>query len=608
MPKGTSPLPGQWRTLAYQREIMDCFNNPEILEVVFQKSTQVGASEMLNNIIGFCIDVDPSAILMVRPTSDNAKDYGRKTISPMINNCPPLKAKVREAKSREGGNTLKHKEYPGGYLKLAGANSGADLRSDGVPRVLLDEVDGYPLDVDGEGDPVQIVKRRMDSYAGCKLFMMSTPAKATGTSRIETAYLLSDMRRYYVPCPLCGFMQHLRWRDPDNGAYRLIFSKDGDGNLIPESVAYLCAGCSKPFTEHRKQGMIDSGKWVAERPERAAVGFHINAFYSPWKDTWTAMAKEWIEAQGDNELLRAFINLRLGETFREHGDEVSVKGLLARVEKYPCDLPAGVGVLTLSVDTQDNRIECVVKGWGAGEESWLIAHEIFWGDPGAGGAEIAETVWNQLEKYRQTEFTTPSGRRLKIAITVIDSGGHHAEAVYAFTRPRQNRTHRCFAVKGVEFHAKPVLVQESPIKRNTARLFTIATSPAKDRMFSRLRLLKPGPGFMHFPDWTTEEYCAQLTAESKISVVNKKTGKRKYEWVNSHGRNEALDCEIYAMGALAILQGSLGIGRDLAAAAAEAALPPPPGTPPYSAPPASGMMNPTPALPSRKPGGFVNNW
>src|SRR5215470_11185713 len=182
--------------------MMDAILDPNVHEIVIRKSTQIGYNDaVVNNVIGYMIDVDPKPMMLVEPTIDNAKDYGKKRVAPMIANCPALREKVHEATSRRAGNTLALKEFPGGFLKLTGANSGAGLRSDPVPVVLFDEVDGYPLDVDGEGDPIAIGTRRTDAYADYKIVKGSTPAKPKGISPIERDFLRSDMRRYKVPCP-----------------------------------------------------------------------------------------------------------------------------------------------------------------------------------------------------------------------------------------------------------------------------------------------------------------------------------------------------------------------------------------------------------------------
>src|SRR5215831_6272687 len=256
LPKGTTARPGPFRPEKYQIEMMDAVNDPNVHEIVVRKSTQIGYSDaVLINIIGYYIDVDPRPLMLVQPTVDNAKDFGKKRVTPMIDSTPAVKDKIRPATARRAGNTLQLKEFPGGFLKLTGANSGTGLRSDPVPVVLFDEVDGYPLDVDGEGDPIAIGTRRTDAYADYKILKGSTPAKPKGISPIERDFLRSDMRRYKVPCPFCGAKQALWWRDPASKAHRLFYSVNNDGQVDAASVAYVCASCGQKIPERYKQQM-----------------------------------------------------------------------------------------------------------------------------------------------------------------------------------------------------------------------------------------------------------------------------------------------------------------------------------------------------------------
>lgn len=537
--------------------MMDAILNPEVREIVCMKSTQVGWSDgVLNNIVGYFIDADPKPIMLVQPTDHTAKEYSRKRIAPMIAACPALKAKVREATSRRPGNSMLLKEFDGGFLKITGANAGAGLRSDPIAILLLDEVDGYPDDVDGEGDPVEIATRRTDTFDDAKILKGSTPGKPKGLSRIEADYERSNQMRYFVPCPFCGHMQVLCWRD-ENGVHRLVWDKDASGNPIPETVRYLCSNpeCGRGIDEKFKQRMLAGGEWRAKFPERTKViGFHINALYSPWRLNWHELAQEWTEAQDNPEKLKAFVNLRLGETWDEGGESFGAHVLAARREKYPAPVPEGVCVLVAAADVQHNRIEAQIVGFGPGEESWLIAHEVFWGDPGVEvDPETAVNVWEQLDQFLLKPWPHPRGAVLTPAIALVDAGAH-ADSVYDYVLPRQHTRRRIFACKGVDYLSKPGLVQEGSTKRSNIRLFAVATYAAKDRVFARMKIPRPGPGYMHLPDWITDEYLEQLTGEKKITVRDKRTRTKKVLYVKTYNRNEALDLTVYCHAGLFALQ------------------------------------------------------
>jgi phage terminase large subunit GpA-like protein len=572
LPKGTTARPGPFRPEQYQIEMMDVICDPNVHEIVMKKPTQVGYSDaVLNNIIGYFIDVDPKPIMLVQPTIDNAKDYGKKRITPMIDSTPALKAKILPATARRAGNTLQLKEFPGGFLKLTGANSGTGLRSDPVPIVLFDETEGFPDDVDGEGDPVEIGKRRTDQFSDYKIVEGSTPAKPKGFSRIEKRFEESDQRYFHVPCPFCGRMQGLFWRDPETRTHRLVYQLDAGGHVIASSVGYQCAGCGKMITERYKQQMLDAGRWVAKFPGRAVVGFALNALYSPWRDIWADLADEWIKAQRDPEKLKAFINLRLGETWEEQGFSLEPHDLRRRCEKYSgvdeaqVEVPSGVGLLTAAVDVQDDRLVAVVKGWGAEEESWLIAHEEFFGDPGQ------QQVWNEADEFLRTAWKHASGRMMTIASVFVDSGGHHTDEVYKFVKGRQGR--RIFTCKGSSESGKEILQKFTQNNSYRVRLYMIGTDTAKDRIFSRLQIPAPGAGYIHLPSWAEDEYLEQLTSEKRVTRYRRGRGMVR-EYIKTRARNEALDCEVYALAALYSL-GNMTVRR-LGELAKEANEPPDP--------------------------------
>lgn len=563
LPKGTTARPGLYVAEKFQRIIMDAICDPIVQRVSCKKSTQVGWTEILLNICGYFIDVNPKPMMLVFVRDSDAKDKSKKVIAPMIAECPALAEKVRDNKSREGGNTQQLKQFDGGFLKVAGANSAANLRSDPCAVVLFDEADGYPLDVDGEGDPVVLGERRTDTFDDAKILIGSTPAKPKGISRIDQEFEAGNQTMFHLPCPHCGKLQPLLWRDPDTKEYNLVWEKDASGSPIPETVEYRCKHCRKGIPERHKQKMLDAVVAVAKHPERKThISFYINALYAPWKPIWHLLAQEWVDAQESPEKMRAFINLRLGETWDEGADAIESSALAARRGAgYPEDeeikVPMDCGVLVASVDVQQNRLEVQITGYGVGEQQWLIAHEVLYGSPldlpNQRGQEDLVNVWSELDALLLRGWKHEGGAILRPSITLIDTG-YAADACYAYILPRQTAARRVYACKGQDRITKLGLVQEGKVRNNTIRLFNVATYACKDRILSRLKINKPGPAYSNFPSWTTEDYFDQLTAESKVPVKNKRTGRIKFEWVANQQRNEALDLTVYAHAGLWILQ------------------------------------------------------
>jgi phage terminase large subunit GpA-like protein len=335
---------------------------------------------------------------------------------------------------------------------------------------------------------------------------------------------------------------------------------------------------------------VKKGVWIAENPGSTTAGFKVNSLLSPFLSLGD-LAKKFLACRGDIDMLKTFINETLGEAWEDAAERVDGASLLGRGESYsPKSVPAGVAIVTAGIDTQSDRLEIQVVGWGANEESWLLAHEVLHGDP------AQESVWQELDTMLLAPFTNENGRELRIRAACIDTGGHHANQVHAFCRPRRGR--RIFPTKGIA-GPRPVWPRRASRthdKRN--EIFLIGVDTAKDALYGRLRIGKPGPGYIHFPvgQGFDEEFFRQLTSEQ---VVTRKREGRPYRvWVLPPGRkNEALDCYNLA------LASRLSIRVRLVAEQQRATMPPPSEpeeidmTESIPEPPPAPPSPPSPALP-----------
>jgi phage terminase large subunit GpA-like protein len=325
-----------------------------VQEVVVMFAAQLGKSECGMNWLGYIIDNEPGPVMVVQPTTDMAKRFSRQRIAPMLEETPALRRKVRENRSRDDANTTLMKDFAGGVLVVSGANSAASLRSMPVRYLFLDEIDAYPLDVDGEGDPVALAEKRTSTFARRKVLKVSTPT-TKDFSRIESAYLATNACRFWVPCPHCGEYQVLEWGA--NTPHGLRWAKLPDGTPDLSTVHYVCAHCGAAIEEHHKPAMLAAGEWraskVAARPGRM-TGYHLNALYAPlgWI-SWADLVAQWHEAtmaakQGDVSRLKTFTNTVLAETWEEQGDKVAGHELARRAEDYPLGtVPHGGLLLTM---------------------------------------------------------------------------------------------------------------------------------------------------------------------------------------------------------------------------------------------------------------------
>lgn len=526
-------MPGRWRTdfAPYQRAIMDALNDPDIRMVVWMKSAQVGATEILNNLAGYFMAHQPAPMLVMQPTLDMGKAWSKDRLTPMLRDTPCLAHMVGAKRSKDSDNTILHKTFPGGHLTVAGANSAASLASRPIRILMADEVDRYPPSAGAEGDPLNLAIKRTTTFWNRKIYVCSTPT-VKGQSRIEQAFEESNQQYYFVPCPHCGEYQRLLWAH--------IRWPDGK----PQEAKYACGECGALIDHENKREMLERGEWRATAESGSIAGFHISEIYSPWV-SWGEMAANFLEAKKMPETLKTFVNTSFGETWESEAERFESHELMDRAEQYD-GIPDGVLVLTCAVDVQDDRLEALVVGWGIENESWAIDHQIWYGDPGR------RELWDQLDKYLQQQFRD-GDRSMRIATTMIDSGGHHTDDVYRFCKKRYSR--RVFAIKGMG-GIREIVSRPSKSNRGRVPLFTIGVDRCKDLVFWRLRIQKPGPGYMHFTDRLDQEYFEQLTAEERREKHIQ--GRKVSYYHQTRKRNEALDLTVYNIAAVELLNPDFG--------------------------------------------------
>ncbi|KJS41402.1 MAG: bacteriophage tail assembly protein [Roseovarius sp. BRH_c41] len=552
-----SAEPGRYRTARapYLREIMDALSPRHPAQrISFMKAAQVGATEAGNNWIGFVIHHAPGPMLAVLPTVEMTKRSSRGRLDPLIEDSPALRERVQPARSRDAGNSMLSKEFPGGILVLTGANSATGLRSMPARYIFLDEIDAYPASADEEGDPVTLAEARTTTFSHRrKVFMVSTPT-IRGLSRIEREYEASDQRRYFVPCPHCGHMQWLQFE-------RLRWDKGK-----PDTAAYHCESGEAVIAEHHKMRMLERGEWraTAVSADPQSIGFHLSALYSPlgWT-SWAQIARDWLAAQGSEEMLRAARNTLLGETWVESDDAPDWQRLADRREAYPAQIPAGGLFLTAGADVQKDRIEIDVCAWGRGLESWLVDHIVIPGGPDD------QACWQKLTALLGQTWVHEHGAVMTLAKLAIDTG-YESAAVYGWAR--QQGIAQVAPVKGLEGFNRATPVSGPTFVDATiggkrlrcgARLWSIATATFKIETYRFLRLERPSdedrslgvldaPGTVHLPDWIDTEWLRQLVAEQLVTLRNKR-GYARQEWQKMRERNEALDTRVYARAAAWIL-------------------------------------------------------
>lgn len=599
-----SHVAGRWVTerVPYQRGIMDALSpSHPAIRVVVKKGSRSGVSECGNNAIGCWIDDSPGPILASYPNEAMATRVSKIKIGPMIDACASLRAKVASPRSRDSSNTILYKEFHNGQLLMIGVNSGAQLRETTARYLIMDDIDGFKMEIKGEGRTTELLERRTATFRlKRKIFMNSSPTEKGG-SAIDIEYERGDQRRYFIPCFQCKHPDYLTWngRDWQREEADLHHSIGWDGD-DPKTVHMVCSKCRGRTPEMMKGWMLGAGEWrpTAEPADPETVSFHISSLYSPF-ESWVNHVEAFLEAKRDPTKLRTFVNHILGESYEDRSEGTPAADSLMKRKRFPAGVvPNGVGVLTGYVDVHQDRLEYQVEGWGVGEENWVIQWQSFLGDT------VQEKVWLELDAAIREPFVHESGQHVRVSCVGVDAQ-YRSDEVYRFCKPRWPLVR---AMKGMgesprerreRTEAKTIVGRPSNKgNRYRCNLFPVETDAAKDRIMARLRILAPGPGYRHFNDGLDPEWFEQMASEKKMRLTH---GFIVYwAWRKVRERNEAWDLSVgnlatlYSMGEPTMK----GLGTEAAKLMvkvdpAVAAAPPAPKPPPM-------MM--------RRPRGWVNRY
>jgi phage terminase large subunit GpA-like protein len=555
-----------WRPWPFQRAILACISNDDIRAIDFKKSARVGYTKMLLAAVGYFAEHKRRNQALWQPTDGDSDEFVKTELDPMLRDVKVMRKAMPAHVSRHKDNTLAQKKFLGCLLHTRGGTTARAYRRISVDVALLDELDAFDRDVEKEGSPDVLAAKRVEGATFPKIITGSTP-KLQGFSLIDDRYRAADVRlKYAIPCPSCGEFHALSWgKKDDKHGFRWI---NGD----PETVLHMCPHNGCLISQAQYLAVADQGRWQNEDgsitvdaagvfrnaageeiPALEHIAFHVWTAYSPLV-TWSRLVEEFLEAYeaaqgGDITKLKAFTNTTLGEVWALEQEKSDAEQLKERAEPYKLGtVPMGCVRLLAGCDTQDNRIEVTVRGYGRGCETWKIDHRILYGNPSE------DQVWEDVAEYLfETEFPHTCGKQLQIFASSIDTGGHHTQAVYAFVHKHAALGRKIFAVKGRsgrEKHIKDGVTKvdidwRGKTKKRGLHLWQVGTNLAKDLIYGRLQITKPGPGYMHFSKESTDEYYAQMAGEARVERAT--AGGKESRWTALRKRVEAWDCTVYAV-------------------------------------------------------------
>ncbi|MDY7993395.1 terminase gpA endonuclease subunit [Paenibacillus polymyxa] len=545
-----SAEPGPWKTerAPYQRVPMEAISDRNVESVVLMWASQLGKTDLQLNTIGYFTGHDPAPIMVIQPDLMVARDFSNDRLTPMYRDSPQLSPLVVKDKSRDSRNTILYKTFPGGRINIAGANSPASLASKPIRVVIGDEIDRFPVSAGKEGDPVSLVTARTKTFYNKKMVWVSTPT-IKGASRIEALYEDSTQEELHFPCPSCDELQPLTWRQID-------FDYDEETRACTR-VDHVCKHCGALYGEHEwKKDYAKRVVWVAGKEHSKTRGFKLSSLAATINYTWKDAVNEFKAAKrGGPALLKTFFNTVMAESWEEEGEKVEHELLLNRREMYMHRVPEGVKFLTAAVDTQDNRFEIDVIGWGKDYSSWRIQYHRVYGDL------KLQDVWDDLDEFLSRTWQDAAGRKFRIRRTLMDSGGHFTREVYKWCKPRASRG--IYAIKGEDSgdgtHT-PLLNGTTDNNVHRATVIRLGVAEGKAKVFSSLTIEPGKPGSCRFPLPNPdnpdpfvydEEYFKQLTAEQLVTRY--KNGIPYTVWVQTRARNEALDLAVYNRAAIEMM-------------------------------------------------------
>ena len=634
----------RWTPWPFQRALMACISNDDITEINLVKSARVGYTKMLLAAIGYFAEHKRRNQALWQPTDDDAEDFVKSELDPMLRDVAVMRTVLPAYMARHKDNTLQQKRFIGSILRIKGGKAAKNYRRISIDVAYLDEIDAFDADVEKEGDPITLAAKRLEGATFPKLVLGSTP-KLKGFSLVDGRAALADERfTFQVQCPHCHGWHALTWggKDEPNGL------KWDSG--APDSVYHLCPHCAgmmrqPDYLAAAEDGryindagtvhLLQDGRFVNTEGEPVApprhLAFHVWTAYSPVV-AWSQIVREFLAAyakkqEGDDTKLKAFFNTTRGEAWEGEIERTDAEDLKARAEPYPWRvMPRGCLLLLCGLDVQDNRIEAGVWGLGKGGEMWPIDHQVFFGNP------ALNDVWDEVEQFvRHAEYPHACGLPQRIYAFAIDSGGHHADAVYAFAHAL--RRYRVHAVKGASQRERSIDNGNSRVsyrwngrvEKHGPILWIVGTNLAKDRFAARLTVNTPGPGYVHLCKDASDEWFKQLAGE--VRAVRRQAGTTETRWTPARKRIEVKDCLTYAIWLeerLALwapgkakwwesLERAVQPEDDLFT---QLAAPEPsadaPAKPRAAAPAQEPPATPAPITRRRRPsgsaGGFVNNW
>lgn len=612
-PPGNALPKISYKNSPFWRKPVDCFHpNHPAKDITIMSIAQGGKTMMFINAgVAYSIAHNPQHIIYLTGQTELTKDaVGR--LDEILAACDLakfIKSNLVKKRNNRSGDTALRKEFKGRRFIAGSITNHNMLRQNEAAIIIADDLDAGRMEKEQTGDTIELIKGRTKAHEHrAKRVWVSSP-QVKGNSLIERQYERSNKELYFVPCQCCHEMISLSFevKITDKESAGLKWKLDNFGRVVPNSVYYICQLCGGSFTDKRKYQFLNDGDWKPQEVNPVDYdhyGFHLNGLYTPVGMTsWFNLACDYVACNPKNEPrneaeYQTFLNLKLGELYEPPQTEIKISDLEKNVRGYdigvlPEKISIGDGngriiLLTLAADLGGRYIGDAIKSVRDDVRlDWeLMAHSesgskysICHGSIGTFKPSFMEqtderelysydlaknnNVWKEFLSLIDKTYTTDTGRKMKVAITAIDTG-FADQYVWAFIDRFNNHDRRVIGIKG-DKEGRPVTwgVNQRNFKQSITRtnLYTLVVGQLKDQLAGRLSLVWDGqgvqpPGFMNFPEkknglYSTQGYFAHFGAEQrKIDKKNNFIWEKK----NPQSQNHFFDVCIYNIAASEILQ------------------------------------------------------
>lgn len=421
----------------------------------------------------------------------------------------------------------------GANLLICSAKSASDLRSTPVKYLLMDELDAWPVELQGEGDPVQLALQRQMRFRGMAV-MTSTPTGVDG--RIYQQYLIGTQQTWCVQCE-CGELLPCRWDD-------IIFTSDTPHTICPKCGVVLSEIDVKRLPHLYTQPKNENP--YKDEYKRMWRSFEIfgtlcHEFYS-----WDGLKRQEMAALalGDSSY-QSFRNTRLAEVYKPIGDvEVDKLALIkSSYEGYNPEefIPESIAFIVFGIDTHDDCLYIETVGFSSDlKKQYGLDFRILPGNP------AESEVWELLKNMFDTIYTRSDGEQLRPVLAFIDSGGHRTTSVYI----QSLKNKRVVPIKGFAYNDKrrpdPLVSDFKKMNigggfKGKIKVMMLGVNAGKDALASAEMSTISGNKILNYPNGCgyDEKYFSGLLSEKRVD--GKWVAPRKTIF------NEPLDCRIYAM-------------------------------------------------------------